>query len=206
MKKKKLELRNRLGVKYLREVYIDQQLWGVLPVKLLSLYLYLEELEDYQEVELKDYLYRYARERLFNYLAKQEHSEYESKQYLKKLNFHYSIISKVIDFCLDKKFISDARLTELYVRSMIELGKSKNDIRYKLKLKGVDINLIESELDKQYSQDDKLRILEDNVDKLVRRYSNQDSKKVYDKCCAYLMRKGFKYSDFSYILKERLNQ
>jgi SOS response regulatory protein OraA/RecX len=198
----KLQLKSRFGVKYLREVYIDDRLWGVLPVKLLKSYLDLEEMDNEQFKYIEDLLYRYARERLFNYLAKSEHSEYESRQFLRKLSFKSSLIDKVVDFCLDRNFISDKRLAELFVRSMIELGKSKIDISYKLKQKGLDTALVEEELNKQYNYEVKQQVLEQSVENAVRRFAYQDQDNIFDKCCNYLIRKGFKYSEFGELLKK----
>ncbi len=201
----KINFKEKFNSKSLLEVYIDDRVWGVLPKKLLKSFSHKEEIDNDEFKEIRQLIYYYSRDRLFTYLAKQEHSEYESRNYLKKLRLHSSIIDDVISFCLEKKFISDARLTELYVRSMIELGKSKTEVTFKLKNKGVSSDLIEYELEQQYDNQAKHNIIHDNLTKAIKIYTNRGSKDVYNKCCSYMMRKGFFYGEFSDILKEKLN-
>lgn len=201
----KFNLTEKYNSKTLLEVLIDDRNWGVLPKKLLKSFYSKDEIDSDEFKEIRELLYNYSRDRLFNYLAQQEHSEFESRKYLQKLKLHRSIIDDIIDFCLDKNFISDARLAELYVRSLIDLGKSKTEISYKLKNKGVSEILIEQELSQQYDKQAKTNVINENIEKVVRIYTNRGSKDVYNKCCAYLMRKGFYYSDFSDLLKSKIN-
>lgn len=203
--KVKINFKTKFNSKTLFEVYIDDRIWGVLPKKLLRSYLNYNEINNEDFKEIKNLLYNYSRDRLFNYLAKQEHSELESRNYLKKLKLHKSILDSVIEFCLDKNFISDSRLAELFVRSMIDLGKSKTEIKYKLKIKGIGQDLIDQELLRQYNKQAKINIIEENILKAIRIYKNRGSKDIYNKCCSYMMRKGFAYSDFSDYLKSQLN-
>jgi SOS response regulatory protein OraA/RecX len=88
---------------------------------------------------------------------------------------------------------------------MLELGKSKIETTFKLKNKGVDPNLIEQEIAQQYDSDAQNRVIQENITKVIKIYTNRGSKDIYNKCCSYMMRKGFFYSDFSDILKETLN-
>ncbi len=201
----KISFKEKFNSKSQLEIYIDERNWGVLPKKLLKPFLNKDEIDSDEFKEIKESLYNYSRDRLFNYLAQQEHSEYESRKYLQKLKLHRSLIDNIIEFCLDKNFISDARLVELYVRSMIDLGKSRIEISFKLKNKGLDSNLIEYELDQQYNQEAKQHIIEETIAKAVGIYTSRGSKDIYNKCCSYLMQKGFFYSDFSEILKAKLN-
>ncbi len=201
----KINLKAKYNSKSLFEVYLDERIWGVLPKKLLIPFFHLTEIDNEDFKELKTRLYNYSRDRLFAYLAKQEHSEYESRIYLKKLKLHKSIIDSIIDFCLDKKFISDERLTELYVRSLIDLGKSKIEIAYKLKNKGIQQEDIDRELELQYSNEAKKTIIEDNLLKAIRVYQGRGDQDIYNKVASYMMRKGFAYSDFSDILKSQIN-
>lgn len=201
----KISFKEKYNSKFQLEIFIDERIWGVLPKKLLKPFLQSNEIENEEFKEIKELLYNYSRDRLFTYLTQQEHSELESRNYLKKLKLHKSILENIIDFCLDKKFISDARLAELYVRSMIDLGKSKTEISYKLKTKGISASLIEQELTEQYNDQAKEEILKDNIAKAVKVYTNRGCKDVYNKCCTFLIGKGFFYSDFSELLKQRLN-
>lgn len=201
----KLKLKERYNSKFLLEIYIDERIWGVLPKKLLKSFFSRSEIDSDEFKEIRELLYNYSRDRVFTYLAKQEHSEYETRQYLRKLNLHKSITNDIIEFCLDKKFISDARLAELYVRSMLELGKSKVETTFKLKSKGVDVLLIEQEIAQQYHSEAQKEIIEENITKVIKIYTNRGSKDIYNKCCSYMMRKGFFYNDFSDILKDKLS-
>ncbi len=202
----KISFKARFNSKSLFEVYIDDRIWGVLPKKLLKSLWTKTEIDNEEFKEIKDLLYKYSRDRLFTYLAKQEHSEYESRKYLEKLKLHKSLIDLVISFCLEKNFISDSRLAELYVRSLIDLGKSKSEIKYKLRNKGLTQELIDRELEDQYSSKAKWSIIQDNLDKAIKIYRNRGAKDIYNKCASYMMRKGFNYSDFSQYLKSKLKQ
>jgi len=201
----KIVLKNKLNSKSLQEVYLDGRVWGVLPMKLLKPFSDKSELENEQFKELRTILYTYSRDRLLNYLSKQERSEQEARNYLKKNKFHNSIIDDVIELCLDKKYISDARLAELFVRSLITLNKSRIEISYKLKAKGVSEELVEREIERQYGAETNREIIQENIDKAVRMYTLRGVKDIYNKSCSYLMRKGFMYSDFSDQLKQKIN-
>ncbi|MFA7057750.1 MAG: RecX family transcriptional regulator [Candidatus Cloacimonadales bacterium] len=201
----KIQLKNKFNSKYLYEVYLDERIWGVLPLKLLKPFSQKSEIENDEFKELRAILYSYSRDKLLNYLTQQEHSEQESRNYLKKHKFHSSIIDEIIELCLDRKYISDARLAELYVRSLIELNKSRIEISFKLKGKGVSSALVEYEIERQYGKETNEEVIQENIDKAVKIYTGRQVKDVYSKCCSYLMRKGFFYSDFSEQLKHKIN-
>ncbi|OQY39458.1 MAG: hypothetical protein B6226_01815 [Candidatus Cloacimonetes bacterium 4572_65] len=200
----KIQLQNKFGTKYLYIVTIDNINWGVLPLKLLKSFQYLEDIDELQFEKLKMFIIDYSRERVFKFITIRERSEYETRQYLKKLMVHSTLVEELLEFFISKKFISDSRYAEMYVISLIDLGKSKIEISHKLKARGIPETLIEKEINKQYDREVISNILNENIDRAIRLNSHRPKQEQYDKCASYLMRKGFKYYDFSDILQRKL--
>ncbi|MDZ4183149.1 MAG: RecX family transcriptional regulator [Candidatus Cloacimonadaceae bacterium] len=132
-----------------------------------------------------------ALSQLLDYLARFEHSEWQSRQFLLRRKYHASIIEESISYCLKKKYISDVRFAELLVRSLIERGSSKQAIISKLYEQHIKPAFWEPILDELYDRDDAAEKLEETLEKYCASHSSLPQNQLREKAFTYLYRKGF---------------
>ncbi len=180
-------------------IKIDNSVWGSMGEKALrTLFHYHIGSQDISESEaktLQDELLRTAWNKLLDWLAKQERSTSESRDYLKKHHFHPSIIEQCISEALKKGFIDDERYCRLLVESLVERQKSPMQIKSKLIEKHLPSGLWEPILSELYIPAEQKSILQTQAEKAYLRYCNLDKKECYEKCLTALYRKGFDLDD-----------
>ncbi|MBW6515544.1 MAG: RecX family transcriptional regulator [Candidatus Cloacimonetes bacterium] len=176
----------------------NAQLWGVLPSKVITNYSLANEfiLDKDRAAELKNEISNYAWERLLKYLSFRERSIDECRNYLKNLPVSNDLIKSLIQRALEKKFLNEERFAELLTQSYISRRKSKTELKTSLISKRIPPEMIEKVLQENYNEEDKKEILQYHIEKGIRKYPDKNSAKDYQKCIAYLMRKGFHYGDF----------
>ncbi len=155
--------------------------------------------EEYEK--LISEIVNYAWNRLLNYLTYRERSVAECRNYLKNLPLNEKYIQALIDKAQKYNYLNESRFAELLVSSLINRKKSLPEIKNALFQKQIENDLTESLIAKLYDRDTKKEILRAMVEKAIKRYPESDSYKDYQKCIAFLMRKGFHYSDFSDLLR-----
>ena len=181
-------------------VSLDDELWGVLPLRTLR-HLYplgaQAELDEAGVNELKELLEKRVWQLLTEYLAKAEHSEHQCRSYLKRKDFHHTIIEKAISIALEKRFIDDARFSEILVRSLVERGKSRRYITQKLYEQRIPEALYQPFLEEYLSADTLKENLDAQMAKLLIRYRTEPPAKQKEKIFASLYRKGFELEDIA---------
>ncbi len=81
-------------------------------------------------------------------LTRRDHSAYEVYEKLRAKRFQEDQITEVIRLLVDEKLISDERFAEAYTQMRVEKGFGPNKIRIELRNRGVDRDLIDTEIDK----------------------------------------------------------
>lgn len=173
-------------------------MWGVLPSRTLHhLFPFQTELEisPAQAEELISLLEKRAWWLITEYLADCEHSEFQCRAYLKRNSFHPEITEKCIAVCKEKAYLDDYRFAEIYIRSMLERGKSKLSILQKLAEHRIDKSVVNQILDEQADPDQHLIQLKEQIARLLWRYRTEDPRKAKEKVYASLYRKGFSLDD-----------
>jgi regulatory protein len=89
------------------------------------------------------------RRRAMDYLARREHSRFELRNKLseKAAEFDAALIDLVLDRLVADGLLSDGRFAESYVRSRINRGYGPVYIRYQLRQRKVEAELIDEMLD-----------------------------------------------------------
>ncbi len=174
---------------------IDDSVWGALPEKALrTLFQFRTGSFDITEAQagvLQDELTRVAWNRLLDWLARQERSTLESREYLKNRQFHSSIIGVCIDKAVSQNYINDKRYCRLLIESLLARRLSRFRIRGKLLEKRLPAPLWEQILDEIVPPAEEKSSLLAQAEKAYHRFRHLDKKACYEKCLAALYRKGF---------------
>ena len=188
-------------------VFEDNKVWGILPEKVLHFFSLTTgkniELDEGLSSKLFKEIEKFAWDKLLNYISFQERSIRECKNYLKKLPLEINMTEKLIKKAISLNFINDTRFTELMVESLLEKGKSSIETRNKLFQKHIEENIINEIISKYYTSENKIDILEKNLDKALKRYSRFPDKKKIEKTLNYLIRKGFSYWEVKEMLEKK---
>ncbi|MDN5353516.1 MAG: regulatory protein [Candidatus Cloacimonadota bacterium] len=188
-------------------IYLDDEIWGILPGKILHFFGYFEpgeyEIDEVTAKELKHELEKYAWEKLLKLLAYRERSRQEAYNGLAKYGFRDFLIQKLLKKAENYNYLSEERFAELFCESLINKGKSRREIHAKMYEKGVDETLIEQVLAQKYSNKKNDEIVTRNLEKASKRYSNLEQKKKREKIINYMVRKGFSYHVVVAALQEK---
>jgi regulatory protein len=201
----KLKIKNR--TKTIFWLYLDENIWGILPGKILQFFGYSQpgeyEIKESVVADLQQELEKYAWEKLLKFLAYRERSRQEAYRSLAKFGFKATVIENLLAKAESYNYLNEGRFAELFCESLINKGKSKREVRSKMYEKGVEEALIEQVLSQKYSNEKKDEIVTRNLQKACRRYSNLEQKKKREKIINYMVRKGFSYHEVVAALQEK---
>lgn len=181
-------------------ISLDGEVWGVLPTRTLHhLYPFVSEIQisETQADELIALLEKRAWWMLTDYLAKSEHSEHDCRNYLRKHSFQEGIVDKCIGLCIEKGYLDNRRFAEIYIRSLLERGKSKRAILMKMKEHRLDASVAESLLAELDDGKQSREMLKEQIIKLMRKHHQEEPRKAKEKIYASLYRKGFSLDEIA---------
>ncbi len=185
-------------------IKIEISVWGTLPEKVLRTLFHYHigsiDITDSEAKFLQDELQRTAWKKLLDWLSRQEHSVLESKSYLKKYQFHSSIIELCISEALKKNYIDDTRYCRMLIESLLIRQKSPFQIKTKMIEKRLPANMWEPILEELSVPEEQKSILKTQAEKAFQRYCRLDQRDCYDKCLSALYRKGFDMDDARDVL------
>ena len=125
---------------------------------------------------------------------------WEIKDLLFKEGIDEDAILAAVDYLQDYGFLNDREYAELYARDKRNLnGYGPVKIRYLLKQKGVDDELIADALE-HFTQDDEIELMEKIVHKKYVRNRNLSKDKT--KIIRFLLSRGFQYSAIKAVLSQ----
>ena len=132
-----------------------------------------------------------ARQYAFLLLKFRPRSSKEISQRLKKKNFDHKTIKEITSYLEEKGFLNDREFAWAWVESRIKRGFGFKRIRRELGLKGIEKQIIDSqiqEIKKSYSEEDTLtRLAEERWHKL----RGTPPQKAKQRLFGYLVRRGF---------------
>ena len=132
-----------------------------------------------------------ARDYAFLLLKFRLRSEKEIYQRLKRKRFDEEVIKQTLSFLNDRGFIDDNLFAKAWIESRIKKPLGLRRIRQELNLKGIDKEIIDSEIceiKKDYSEPDLVKeIAKVRLAKLKGIEPHSARRRVY----AYLLRRGF---------------
>ena len=186
-------------------IYLDDELWGTLPARVLQRFLPLpfeEQVSEEEAEEIKSALIDSAKNRLLDYLAEFERSTRQCRNLLKRHHYHDSIIHPLIAEATSLGYLDDSRFAEILVRSLAERNKSRNYIVGKLFLQGITASIYEPYLEEYICKTDVRTYLAAEISKLKVRYRELPPAKQREKIIASLYRKGFDLDDIISNLRD----
>jgi SOS response regulatory protein OraA/RecX len=179
-------------------VFIDNSVWGTISDSLLRT-LYADfnynnstfEITEADAETIRAELQNYAWAKLVDWLARQEHSTTEVKEYLKRYKFHPSILEYCLSQALEMDYVNDERYCRLLIESLLARQKSPVQIKSKLIEKRLPSSLWKPILDELSSPEQATSILETQAEIITHRYASLERKARFEKCLTALYRKGF---------------
>ena len=191
---KLLRISSRIEAPRSAFIKLDNICWGTLPVKVLQPFFVSAtdtEIDADEEARLLQKLLDYARNLLFDYLARAEHSEAACRNYLKRKRFHAQIIDECIEAAKTLNFLSNTRFAELYIRSLLESGKSRRYIIGKLRIQQIPSSVYNPIFEEYYNPEDSLTMLAEEISRLIVNYGELPLGKKKEKAFASLYRRGW---------------
>lgn len=175
-------------------VFIEDNCVGTLPVRVLPPYC-IEgmdlDLQSWQIDEIRGLLKIQAREILLDYLAKAEHSEWQSRELLRRRRYEDGLIDELISYCKGHGFIDDARFAEIYIRSWLNRGAGKRLLISKLYEQRIAPAVWQPILAELYDREQAGESLSQQMRGYISRQKELPYQKLKDKVFGYFIRKGF---------------
>ncbi len=133
-------------------------------------------------------------------LAGAEYSAFDIRYKMKRKDYCERMIEEVIETLYKERYLDDRRYAESYIRSYSR-SKSRSLIVRELEYKGIGGDWLDDILEEVYEDEeiDKNEVIKTLIEK---NYRGQDLKdeKVKRRVAAFLMRKGFSFSDINSYL------
>ncbi len=200
----KIKLKNK--TKTVFTVYIENEIWGTLPGRVLRFFSIFPDREnilpDEKKNELIQEIEKYHWNKLLNFLTYRERSVWECRNYLQQQQLSSPSIEKLLKKAMEKNFVNDKRFAEMYVQDLISKDRNEKQIRSKLMEKHIPQNLLETVISEQITSEQKSDILDANYKKAVSRFSCLPEEKRKEKILNYLTRKGFSYWEIKQEMEE----
>lgn len=116
----------------------------------------------------------------------------EVKDYFRRKEIDKSIHQTIIDRLTKLELLDDQKFTKWWVDQRLAFKqKSKKDITFELRQKGIDTNIIKNVLDD--SEIDEVKIARELITKKIYRWQKYDEKIRKQKISQYLASKGFSW-------------
>ena len=156
------------------------------------------DFDTYKEI-LKENQYNMAKNFALGKISYSQKTSFELEKLLKDNDFDADAINKTIEFLKSFKLIDDKAYVKSFINDKSNISKwSRNKIRYALRSKKIDDQLIETYLS-YISDDEEFQKAYDFAVKKSRGKTDYDNKqKVY----RYLSSKGFEYDIISRVIGE----
>lgn len=145
--------------------------------------------------------YEVAYNRALHYLSYRARSEDEMLSYLSGKGFSETVSQTVIDRLKDEHLLSDTRFAEDWIENRVSFRpRSQTQLRFELRQKGLQEDIIENAL--QDANLDDIKLAKAAGTKLARRYTGLSWLDFRQKLSAALARRGFSYETASTVTKQ----
>lgn len=142
-------------------------------------------------------------ERAVELISKNLKTKKQMREYLKEKGYLPRVVAAVIAKMEEYRYINDEMYAEIYTNdNLMRYGKQK--IRFNLKMRGIDSEIIDNILEQT-------EIPEDAIYNLASKYmkNREPTRANFDKMCKHLVGKGFSWSEISPVLnriKEEMSE
>ncbi len=147
-----------------------------------------------------------GKKRALRLLERKDYSRKELSDKLKKDGYEEELVEKIIEYIDSYHYLDDIRVAGSYIRSRMGY-KSKRELEYMLKQKGISEEEIDSAMEENYKNDDNIPQEEVAIRKYLQKF-HVDEESFYDlsfeekqKIAAKLYRKGFASEKIRKILQ-----
>lgn len=129
-------------------------------------------------------------DKTLNFAIRRPRSEKEIKDYFRRKEIDKSLQQNIIDRLIKLELLDDTKFAKWWVEQRLEFKhKSKKDIIFELRQKGIDSDAIKKILDN--SEIDELKIAKELINKKLYKWQKYDEKVRHQKITQYLAGKGF---------------
>lgn len=140
------------------------------------------------------------------FIEKSHKTEKEMTLKLLQKGYEEKTIARVMKFLKEYNFINDSKYAEVFIKDKSS-SMGVNKIRYTLKGKGIEDNVIEKELHILEScefEEENYRMLRSIAEKKYKQISSseKDTIKASKKLCDFLARRGYTWGDIKKVIKE----
>ncbi len=133
-----------------------------------------------------------------NYLSYRQRSVKEIRTHLLSKDFNSDLVEIVIDDLINSGYLDDRKFAEMYVDEKTRLNNLGSvRIKYELRQKGIDEDIIEVSLDKAETDYDGLAEI---VIKKYPKDKSKDRQTWFRKVAGFLQRKGYNYDSVKKIV------
>ncbi len=134
------------------------------------------------------------KQRAIEWLMLRPHSQKELRDYLYKKKTEKDLIEAVVQEFVEKNYLDDKKFAIWFAEQRQRKNKSAREVRSELMSKGIKQDLINQVLEEiDINDQESLKML---IEKLRSRTKYKDEKKLK----AYLMSKGFRYTDIKELI------
>ncbi len=140
-------------------------------------------------------------DKTLNFAMRRPRSKKEVKDYFKRKEIDSSIQQIIIDKLERLELLDDSKFAKWWVMQRLEFKhKSKKDITFELRQKGIDSQTIKNILDD--SEIDELKIAKELVAKKIYRWQKYEDKIRRQKITQYLAGKGFNWDIINSVVTD----
>lgn len=125
----------------------------------------------------------------------------EIEEKLIRKGFSTDIIQETLSYFKKIKILDDVLFAKAWIQSRLMKPYGIIRIKHELKLKGIDDEIIKSELDKVADRFASEDMIENLIKKMKNRYKNIDPQKRKERSYGYLSRRGFNVSTVMKVIK-----
>ncbi|WBW98741.1 RecX family transcriptional regulator [Oceanirhabdus sp. W0125-5] len=135
--------------------------------------------------------YRAAKTKGLKYIERGDKTFAQVCEYLEKKEYSSQVIEKVMEFLVDYDFVNDERYAERYIKER-RRTEGKNKIKYALKKKGINEDIISEKLI-NINEDEELEAINKLVNKKIHTLikDGKDEYFIKNKLYSYIISKGF---------------
>lgn len=131
-------------------------------------------------------------DKIINFAMMRPRSEREIKDYYRRKKTPESLQEELISRLKKLELLDDVKFAQWWVRQRLEFkNKSKKDITFELRQKGIDSNTIKNILDD--SEIDEVKIAKELIAKKLYKWQKYEDKERKQKISQYLASKGFSW-------------
>lgn len=189
-------------------IFIDDEFAFGLDVFLANKY-HLKKGDVLHQQDVEDLLYREERKRVldkaYDYLARRSHSQRELTAKLNRKGFEKSLIQQVVDELKAAGHLDDLEFARSFARNRLAAKSvGKRYLSRELAQRGVNKEMVDTVLDKIYSDVDETDLATTLARKRLPRYEHLEKLQKRKRLSDFLCRRGFDWETIKQVLESIL--